>query len=164
MAGQETLDAKIKRLRFGGNVKSTAEDIYEKRVVFTIKCQAMDENHAVKVTINNYVKFDDYIVKQDVLTTIEVSIALDKLGLNNSLTIIDKTTSLSSLYIYSALMSVKKVYESKVKKGKKQGADEEEEDSDLEGDLIFGSGNKAKQGNAFITTDFIEYRAEDFAL
>ena len=138
MAGKETLDAKIKRLRFGGNVKSLAEEVYEKRVVFTIKCQAMDENHAVKVMINNYVKFDDYIVKQDVLTTIECSIALDKLKLNNSLTIIDKTTSLSSLYVYSTLCSIKKVFESKVKGGKKLGADDEE-DSDLEGDLIFGN-------------------------
>ena len=124
------MDAKIKRLRFGGNVKSIAEEIYEKRVVFQIKCQAMDENHAVKVMVNQYVKFDDYIVIQDKLTTIEVSIALDKLKLNNSLTIIDKTTSTSSLYIYSTLLSIKKVKDSDVKGGKKLGEDDGE-DSDL---------------------------------
>ena len=66
---------------------------YERRVVFEIKCEAMEENHAIKVLINDFVKFDQKIIKCETLTNLTCSIALDNLDLINNLIIIDQTTS-----------------------------------------------------------------------
>ena len=66
----------------------------------------MTENHAVKVMINDHLKYEDKIIIKDKQTLLEVSIALDRLGLNNTLTLIDQTASDTHLLVYSIEMSI----------------------------------------------------------
>ena len=82
----------------------------ERRVVFEISCEALEENHAIQVMINNVVKYDEKIIYCDKLTKLVCSIALDKLHLINTLTIKDQTTSQSAVMLYSIEMSIWKKF------------------------------------------------------
>ena len=69
-------------------------------------CEALEENHAVKIYINKYLKYDHKVINKNEYTVLEVSIALDHLDLNNTLTLIDQTQSLTHLLIYKIEMSI----------------------------------------------------------
>ena len=75
-----------KRVGFIGGV----DQYKEKRVVFKITCEAIDEHHAVTILLNSHLKYEDKIIKQGVKTVIEVSQEFDKFHkINNDLTLID---------------------------------------------------------------------------
>lgn len=77
---------KKRKVEFASEVVGGKKD---RRVVFDIKCEAQDENHAVKVLINNHLKYQDKIIRADEIFTLTVSIGLRYLGLDNTLTLID---------------------------------------------------------------------------
>ena len=68
--------------------------------------QAMTENHAVTVKINDCLKHDNKIIKLGKVVTLKCDIALENLGLNNTLTLVDETESESRLLIFSIQMKV----------------------------------------------------------
>lgn len=75
-------------------------------MTFRIKCEALDENHAVKLYINHYLKNEDKVIYVGERTVIEISIAFDRLDLNNTLTLIDTTSSATQLLIFSIEMVI----------------------------------------------------------
>lgn len=81
----------------------------EKLVVFNIHCQAMGEDHDVTIKINDTVKFSNKTIREGSKTILPVSMSLDALSLNNSLSIIDRTPKEdpdSVLLIYSVEMEI----------------------------------------------------------
>ena len=94
---------KKKKVGFASEVVGVKKN---RRVVFDIKCEAQDENHAVKVLINNHLKYQDKIIRANEITTLTVSIGLTYLGLDNSLTLIDQTDNNTGLLVYEVRISV----------------------------------------------------------
>ncbi len=94
---------KKRKVEFASEVVGGKKD---RRVVFDIKCEAQDENHAVKVLINNHLKYQDKIIRADEIFTLTVSIGLRYLGLDNTLTLIDQTESNTSLLVFEIKMSI----------------------------------------------------------
>ena len=67
------------------------EEEPEKRAEFIIQCQAMNENCEMTVKINDYEKYTKKKIYEGKRTHLKVTISLDSLGLNNTVTVINKT-------------------------------------------------------------------------
>jgi len=94
----------------------------------------MGMDHEIMVKINDFVKFSRKTIRVGQRFPLKVTIGLDNLDLDNTLTILDKTESDKKLpfFVYSVEMSIVGISKEKKKRKRKNKESDEENESDSE--------------------------------